>query len=143
MLFVTLSVSVSVCGLASSRTHIVRSLCLPIDLLLSSPYFIDTEIDWSTYVQQVEQFLGGTRDYGIIRGDTGPCVYPAGHLYVNSLFYYLSNHGRDIFTVQCLFIGVYLANLLLVYRICLRTNVVSNRTLINAVFNHHSNCTPI
>jgi len=83
-----------------------------------------TEIDWSTYVQQVEAFVNGVRDYSLIKGDTGPCVYPAGHLYVNSLFYYLSNHGRDIFTVQCLFIVVYLANLLLVYRICLKTNLI-------------------
>ena len=89
--------------------------------------FPDTEIDWSTYVQQVEAFLSGTRDYGQIRGDTGPCVYPAGHLYINSLFYFLSSRGRDIFAVQWLFIGVYLINLLLVYRICLKTNLVSSR----------------
>lgn len=34
----------------------------------------DTEIDFSTYMQQVEQFLGGERDYGLIKGDTGPVV---------------------------------------------------------------------
>lgn len=90
----------------------------------------DTEIDWSTYVQQVQAFLNGARDYNQIKGDTGPCVYPAGHLYINSLFYYLSHHGRDIFTVQCLFVGVYLINLLLVYRICLKTNLVSSRLLL-------------
>lgn len=83
-----------------------------------------TEIDWSTYVQQVELFLDGVRDYGQIKGDTGPVVYPAGHLYINTLFYYLSNSGKDIFTVQCLFIGVYLINLLLVYRICLKTRLI-------------------
>lgn len=83
-----------------------------------------TEIDWSTYVQQVEAFLNGTRDYSLITGNTGPIVYPAGHLYVNTLFYYLSNHGQDIFTVQCLFIAVYLINLVLIYRICLKTNLI-------------------
>lgn len=34
----------------------------------------DTEIDFSTYMQQVEQFLGGERNYGLIKGDTGPVV---------------------------------------------------------------------
>ena len=86
---------------------------------------IDTEIDWSTYVQQVEAFLNGVRDYSLIKGDTGPVVYPAGHLYINTLFYYLSNHGRNILIVQCIFLVVYLINLLLVYRICLKTNLVS------------------
>lgn len=37
---------------------------------------LDTEIDWSTYVQQVELFLSGVRDYSSIKGDTGPVVYP-------------------------------------------------------------------
>ena len=42
----------------------------------------DTKIDWDAYMQQVEAFLGGERDYEAIRGDTGPLVYPAGFLYV-------------------------------------------------------------
>lgn len=34
----------------------------------------DTEIDWKTYMQQVEIFLKGERDYSLIKGDTGPIV---------------------------------------------------------------------
>lgn len=34
--------------------------------------FSDTEIDWSTYMQQVELVLNGTRSYPLISGDTGP-----------------------------------------------------------------------
>ena len=33
---------------------------------------IDTEIDWKTYMKQVEQFLEGERDYAVIKGPTGP-----------------------------------------------------------------------
>ena len=40
-----------------------------------------TEIDWVAYMQEVEGYLGGERNYELIRGDTGPLVYPAGFLY--------------------------------------------------------------
>lgn len=35
----------------------------------------DTEIDWTSYMQQVELFLGGERNYAKLKGDTGPLVY--------------------------------------------------------------------
>lgn len=34
----------------------------------------DTEIDFSTYMQQASLFIKGERDYSNITGDTGPCV---------------------------------------------------------------------
>ena len=34
----------------------------------------DTEIDWSTYMQQVGQFMAGERNYSLIHGDSGPLV---------------------------------------------------------------------
>ncbi len=51
--------------------------------LLSPPLFAssvspDTEIDWIAYMQEVGGFLSGERDYALLRGDTGPLVYPAG-----------------------------------------------------------------
>ncbi|KAI9909357.1 hypothetical protein PsorP6_014770 [Peronosclerospora sorghi] len=55
-----------------------------------------TEIDWSTYMQQVELFKGGERDYMNIRGDTGPLVYPAGFLYVFSLLHSVTDDGQNI-----------------------------------------------
>lgn len=33
-----------------------------------------TEIDWTTYMQQVELFIRGQYDYSKIKGDTGPLV---------------------------------------------------------------------
>ena len=35
----------------------------------------DTEIDWKAYMEQVEQFLQGERDYALIKGATGPLWY--------------------------------------------------------------------
>ena len=35
---------------------------------------LDTEIDWETYMIQVQLFLKGERDYSNISGPTGPLV---------------------------------------------------------------------
>lgn len=34
-----------------------------------------TEIDWRAYMQQVEGFLNGERDYLKLKGESGPLVY--------------------------------------------------------------------
>ena len=34
----------------------------------------DTKIDWPAYMQQVDMFLAGERDYSKIEGETGPLV---------------------------------------------------------------------
>ena len=44
-----------------------------------------TEIDWRAYVQEVEGWTlrrAAPLNYLFLRGDTGPCVYPAGFLHV-------------------------------------------------------------
>ncbi|KAJ1973758.1 dolichyl-P-Man:Man(5)GlcNAc(2)-PP-dolichol alpha-1,3-mannosyltransferase [Dimargaris verticillata] len=76
-----------------------------------------TEIDWTTYMQQVSQFLAGERDYGRIGGATGPLVYPAGFLYVYSAMAWLTNAGAAIRVAQGIFAGLYLASLALVMRL--------------------------
>ncbi|CAI8025438.1 Dol-P-Man:Man(5)GlcNAc(2)-PP-Dol alpha-1,3-mannosyltransferase [Geodia barretti] len=73
-----------------------------------------TEIDWVAYMQEVEGALNGTLDYSQLRGDTGPLVYPAGFVYVYSLFYFLTGGGGKVAVAQVLFAGLYLLNLLLV-----------------------------
>ncbi|KAI9886113.1 MAG: hypothetical protein M1823_002073 [Watsoniomyces obsoletus] len=73
-----------------------------------------TEIDWRAYMEQVEQYRKGERDYLHIRGGTGPLVYPAAHVYIYDSLYRLTDGGLDIVTAQWLFAGVYLGTLLIV-----------------------------
>lgn len=80
-----------------------------------------TEIDWQAYMQEVEGFANGTRDYARLRGDTGPLVYPAGFVYLFLGLYYATGRGADIRLAQHIFAGLYLLNLLLVFRIYCRT----------------------
>ncbi|XP_031459401.1 dol-P-Man:Man(5)GlcNAc(2)-PP-Dol alpha-1,3-mannosyltransferase isoform X5 [Phasianus colchicus] len=80
-----------------------------------------TEIDWQAYMQEVEGFANGTRDYTQLRGDTGPLVYPAGFVYLFLGLYYATGRGADIRLAQHIFAGLYLLNLLLVFRIYCRT----------------------
>ncbi|XP_030312072.1 dol-P-Man:Man(5)GlcNAc(2)-PP-Dol alpha-1,3-mannosyltransferase isoform X1 [Calypte anna] len=83
-----------------------------------------TEIDWKAYMQEVEGFANGTLDYTKLKGDTGPLVYPAGFVYIFLGLYYVTGHGADVRLAQYLFAGLYLLNLLLVFRIYCRTNEV-------------------
>ncbi|OJJ98798.1 hypothetical protein ASPACDRAFT_44427 [Aspergillus aculeatus ATCC 16872] len=73
-----------------------------------------TEIDWSTYMQQIALYLAGERDYTRIKGSTGPLVYPAAHVYSYSFLYHLTDEGRDIFFGQVLFAALYLVTLVVV-----------------------------
>lgn len=59
-------------------------------------------------MQQASLFLKGVRDYRLITGDTGPCVYPAGHLYFYSALHWLTKGGKDLRTAQYVFAGIYL-----------------------------------
>ncbi|CAG2109091.1 unnamed protein product, partial [Medioppia subpectinata] len=77
----------------------------------------NTEIDWSTYVEQVQCFLNGSLNYSDIKGETGPIVYPAGHLYIYTILYYLTNRGTNILCAQYLFAFIYLITLFAVFRI--------------------------
>ncbi|KAF2428918.1 Lethal(2)neighbour of Tid protein [Tothia fuscella] len=73
-----------------------------------------TEIDWRAYMQQVELYIKGERNYYNIEGQTGPLVYPALHVYIYRVLYAVTSHGKDIFAAQVIFSGVYLASLAVV-----------------------------
>ena len=60
-------------------------------------------------MQQVSQYRNGERDYTLIKGSTGPLVYPAAHLYIYNLLYFLTDGGKNILLAQCIFGGVYLS----------------------------------
>ncbi|KAJ1969618.1 dolichyl-P-Man:Man(5)GlcNAc(2)-PP-dolichol alpha-1,3-mannosyltransferase [Dispira parvispora] len=72
-----------------------------------------TEVDWSTYMIQVRQILDGERRYDRIQGPTGPIVYPAGHVYLFSALYHLTDGGR-ILQGQMFFAGLYVVSLAVV-----------------------------
>lgn len=80
-------------------------------------YFIDTEIDWKAYMEEVEFYVAGERDYTKIQGNTGPLVYPAGFLYIFSALRNVTSKGVDILTAQYIFIGFYLLTLLVTCRL--------------------------
>jgi alpha-1,3-mannosyltransferase len=71
----------------------------------------DTNIDWTAYMQQTEQYLAGERDYRKIAGDTGPLVYPGAHVYIYRALHGLTSSGSDIGRAQVLFAVLYLMTL--------------------------------
>ncbi|KAI1377609.1 glycosyltransferase family 58 protein [Hypoxylon crocopeplum] len=73
-----------------------------------------TEIDWKAYMEQIAQFVAGEYDYPLIKGGTGPLVYPAAHVYTYTALYYLTDDGKNILLAQQLFAGLYMATLALV-----------------------------
>ena len=75
-----------------------------------------TEIDFQTYVGQAALFLNGERDYAKLdpEGGSGPCVYPAVHLYVYSFFHWLTDGGNNIAPAQHVFAGLSAATNLVV-----------------------------
>ncbi|KAK2766967.1 dolichyl-P-Man:Man(5)GlcNAc(2)-PP-dolichol alpha-1,3-mannosyltransferase [Arachnomyces sp. PD_36] len=92
-------------------------ICVTVTALLTvalNSIQADTEIDWTTYMQQVSLYLSGERDYTLLKGSTGPLVYPAGHVYLYSLLHHLTDEGRDIAFAQILFAFLYLFTLVIV-----------------------------
>jgi alpha-1,3-mannosyltransferase len=73
-------------------------------------------------MQQVRLFLDGERDYTLIKGETGPLVYPAVHVYIYAAFYHLTDGGANIVLAQSLFQVLYLATLALVLACYRRAN---------------------
>ncbi|KAL8720193.1 MAG: hypothetical protein Q9225_002923 [Loekoesia sp. 1 TL-2023] len=85
--------------------------CLCALIIFKIPY---TEIDWEAYMQQVSQYLNGERDYALIKGGTGPLVYPAAHVYIYSILYKLTDGGKNILLAQAIFAWLYLGTLTVV-----------------------------
>lgn len=71
---------------------------------------------------QVAKFLSGERDYKNLDGPTGPCVYPALHLYIHAALYKITNNGLDIRLAQVIYAGLYGATLTIVLACYRRVN---------------------
>jgi alpha-1,3-mannosyltransferase len=109
-----------------SHTHYVLLLLILGEIALCAliiffvPY---TEIDYTTYLAQARAYLSGERHYTKITGPSGPCVYPALHLYVYSCIDYVMqwitgdgvrSKKDDLSIAQVLFAGLYLVTLTVV-----------------------------
>lgn len=111
----------------SNYVFIVAAILIPLELLVNCfivykiPY---TEIDWVAYMQEVEGFMNGTLNYYELKGDTGPLVYPAGFVYIYSLFYSVTNLGKNIRFGQFIFIGIYMVFITIVFSIYRKTKRV-------------------
>lgn len=55
-----------------------------------------TEVDWEAYMAQSQGFLEGDWNYMNLKGPSGPLVYPAGFLYIFSVFYYICSKGTSL-----------------------------------------------
>lgn len=81
-----------------------------------------TEIDWTTYLQQVRLvWVDGIYDYMELKGDTGPLVYPAGFLYLYGALWKITNGSVNV--GQYIFVAFYLATqavVLSIYTMILR-----------------------
>lgn len=95
-------------------------------ILTKVPY---TEIDWVAYMQQVQTFLQGERDYALIKGQTGPLVYPAGFLYIYSALYQMTV-GGNIILAQTIFALIYLANQAVVMQLYITSHAVPPWALV-------------
>ncbi|KZT68202.1 glycosyltransferase family 58 protein [Daedalea quercina L-15889] len=85
-----------------------------------------TEIDWETYIYQLELYLKGERDYSLISGPTGPIVYPAGHVHIHHALFRLTDSGNNIKAAQQIYAALYIALLALTCGIYGRAGVVPN-----------------
>lgn len=83
-------------------------------IVLWVPY---TEIDWNTYMTQVERFMHGEKDYRELGGATGPLVYPAGFVWLFTGLYVITKRGTDVGLAQCLFGVLYLSMLHIVLKL--------------------------
>jgi alpha-1,3-mannosyltransferase len=79
-------------------------------------------------------FLGGDWDYDHIRGETGPCVYPAGFIYIFSLLSIATHDGTQLRLAQYIFAGIYIVFMALLFVIYYKANQGSNKKVIPAVF---------
>ncbi|KAL8868909.1 MAG: hypothetical protein Q9174_004671, partial [Haloplaca sp. 1 TL-2023] len=79
-------------------------------------------------MQQASLYLDGERDYTLIKGGTGPLVYPAFHVYIYSALYKITDGGKNIFLAQAIFAWLYMAILMLVMACYRKAKVKSTRS---------------
>ncbi|EPY23616.1 alpha-1,3-mannosyltransferase [Strigomonas culicis] len=109
-------------GLDASSLLFFAETLLVFGVLLYVPY---TEIDWKAYMDEVHGVTTPPFDlnYLHLKGDTGPLVYPGGFVWLYSGLSMLTAGGTAVESAQCLFWGLYVMLLALVFRFYRRTGV--------------------
>ncbi|XP_013108652.1 lethal(2)neighbour of tid protein 2 [Stomoxys calcitrans] len=110
---------------------LLAELLLNVFVINRVPY---TEIDWKAYMQECEGFLNGTTDYTLLKGDTGPLVYPAAFVYIYSALYFITSHGQNIRLAQYIFGVIYLLQMWLVLRLYSKSRKVPPYVLVISAF---------
>ncbi|XP_075165077.1 alg3, alpha-1,3- mannosyltransferase [Haematobia irritans] len=110
---------------------LLAELFLNVFVINRVPY---TEIDWKAYMQECEGFLNGTTDYALLKGDTGPLVYPAAFVYIYSALYFITSHGQNIRLAQYIFCFIYLIQMWLVLRLYSKSRKVPPYVLVISAF---------
>eukprot|EP00051_Salpingoeca_urceolata_P030077 m.491972 g.491972 ORF g.491972 m.491972 type:complete len:411 (-) comp31115_c0_seq1:169-1401(-) len=95
-----------------------------------------TEIDWKAYMDEVEGFKNGTCDYTLLKGDTGPLVYPAGFVYLFLGLYHVTEQGANVLRAQGIFICLYLLTTAIVIRIYQKTKMPPYTLLLLSCFSY-------
>jgi len=75
-------------------------------------YVSFTEIDWETYMYQVDLFIKGERDYSELIGPSGPLVYPAGHVFIHRVLSMITNSGLHLRRAQNIYWVLYILTVL-------------------------------
>ncbi|XP_055528289.1 lethal(2)neighbour of tid protein 2 [Wyeomyia smithii] len=110
---------------------LAAELLLNVFIVRTVPY---TEIDWKAYMQECEGFLNGTTNYALLRGDTGPLVYPAGFVYIYSALYYITSYGQNVRLAQYVFIAIYLLQMAVVLRLYSKSRKLPPYVLLITTF---------
>lgn len=67
-------------------------------------------------------------------GDTGPLVYPAGFVYIYSIFYFITSRGSNVRLAQYIFIAIYLLQMYLVLQLYAKARKVPPFVLLIMAF---------
>lgn len=81
-------------------------------------------------MQQVEQYIAGERNYTNIKGQTGPLVYPAVHVYIYRILHDITKGGKSIVLAQVYFAFLYVVNLSIVMACYMKAQVSNKVSLI-------------
>ncbi|EKX45756.1 hypothetical protein GUITHDRAFT_108213 [Guillardia theta CCMP2712] len=81
-------------------------------------------------MQEVQGVIKGQYDYAKLRGGTGPLVYPAGFVWIFSIFWYICDRGANIAKAQWIFYGIYLLTLAIVMKIYVRAKLAPGWSLV-------------